>query len=134
MINEASLTGRLLRAENELRALKTAHERGLGTIKLCKHLQYVTKEATQSPIWCDIVFTINLSPKSEPYPLIKLYPQLTKVFVGIYFINTFTIVNNGYTILVSAEAVLPAAASSIPVKIISTSDIQSVSYQIREEN
>lgn len=134
MINDASLTGRIIRAERELLALKTVHNRGLGTIRLYPYWEYVNKGATQYPVWCDIVFTINLSPKSEPYPLIKLYPQLTKVYVGIYFINTFTIVNNGYTILVSAEAVLPAAESSIPVKIMSTSDIQSVSYQIREEN
>lgn len=133
-MDENDLVRRLLRAENELRDLKTVHNRGLGTIRLYSRWVYVNKEATQSPIWCNIVFTINLPPKSEPYPLVKLYPRLTKVVVGIYFINTFTIVNDGYTILVSAAAVLPSTESSIPVKIISTSDIQSVSYQIIEDN
>ena len=80
-----------------------------------------------------VVFTINVKSSAEPFPLLKMYPQLTDVFVGIYYVNTFTVLSDGYTVKVSAEAVLPSAAANIPVRLVSTSEIDSVTYQIIEE-
>lgn len=132
-MDEAELTTRLIRAENELQSLKTAHSRGLGSIQVYSQDIYVTKGATAAPVWCDIVFTINIKSSAEPFPLLKMYPQLTKVFVGIYYINTFTVSSDGYTVKLSAEAVLPSTAANIPVRLVSTSEINSVTYQIIEE-
>lgn len=134
MINEAGLAARILRTENELRALKTAHNRGLGAIRLYSIKIYVKKDETSSPVWGRVLFTINLHRSSEPFPLLKIWPNLLDGFVGVYYVNRFSVSNDGFTISASAEVVLPSVAANIPVKIVSTSEIESASYSIVEDN
>lgn len=133
-MDEMELVTGLIRAENELRNLKTAHNRGLGTIRLYSIKIYVKKEETSSPVWGRVLFTINLHRSSEPFPLLKIWPNLLDGSVGVYYVNRFSVSNDGFTISASAEAVLPSAAASIPVKIVSTSEIESASYSIVEDN
>lgn len=130
MNDENSLARRLINAENELLALKTAHKRGLGTIKLYSILGYIHKEATASPFMGDVAITVSIDRNSEPFPLISLACKYTTSAVGQILMSKLKASSDGYTIYILGDAILPAAKSDTVIKVISTSDIESIDYQL----
>lgn len=132
MNDENSLARRLINAKNELRALKTAHNRGLGTIKLYSSAIDIQKPTTQSPLFGDVTVTINIDPDNEPFPFISTATKFTTSSVGIIILSKLKASNDGYTIYASGDVVLPAAASSTPMKVVSTSPISSITYVLTE--
>lgn len=72
------LVQRLKAAKRELTALKTAHRRGLGLLKVYDKI--VSLEIPQDPSYYYYVeFDITFAQGSSPYPFIELIP---KVFSG----------------------------------------------------
>lgn len=129
-MDESEMTTRLIRAENELRDLKTAHNRGLGTIKLFSQLLNVNKPATTGVIYGDIYFTIAIASDSEPFPMIRIYPKYTTANFGVPLVNRIKLSDDGYIVYMAATIVMTSAAATYQMKIVSTSEIQSVSYTI----
>lgn len=66
------LVQRLKAAKRELTALKTAHRRGLGLLKI--YAEDAEIEEQQTGLW-NIIITITFATNSTPYPFAYIEPQ-----------------------------------------------------------
>lgn len=71
-MNNEFLT-RLIRAENELRDLKTAHERGLGVVDFYSRTASMT---VAGPYSKDITVTATAAPDEPTPPFVQLTPRI----------------------------------------------------------
>lgn len=69
------LSARLKAAKRELTALKTAHERGLGNLRVYEFQDTIPSAGHQDEAWT-LMISIDFDEKFSPYPFIYLIPTI----------------------------------------------------------
>lgn len=119
------LVERLKRAKKELTALKTAHKRGVGLLKVYE--EDVAPEPPDYTRW-ELTMTVNFGVDSTPFPFVYAVAK-TLDESTYYFVAGFTQENieytNEHTVKVAGEF---WSENPVPIRILSTAPVENVSY------
>lgn len=119
------LTQRLIRAKEELTALKTAHKRGVGMLKVFE--ENIAPQASDSTPW-DLTITLAFDPSTTPYPFVYAIAKTLDESV-YYFSAGFTQeeieYTNEHTVKVAGSF---WSSNAVPIRILSTAPVSNVSY------
>ena len=119
------LVERLKRAKEELTALKTAHKRGVGLLKVFE--ENIAPKAPDHTPW-DLTITLTFGANTAPYPFVYAIAK-TLDESSYFFAAGFTQEEIEYT----SEHTVKIAGSfwsenAVPIRILSTAPVESVSY------
>lgn len=119
------LTARLKAAKRELTALKTAHQRGLGLLRIYRE---TVIPDNQDGIY-DAAVTVTFVEGSAPYPFVTVvgYYDTQNLYDSSFAVDELEYQNNGMTAIFSGE--LTVDSSGVwPKKfdVLSTAPIQSI--------
>lgn len=82
------LSQRLKQAKRELTALKTAHRRGLGLVKVYKYVHYFENDNIDPPGTFTGTLTINFAQSASPFPFFYVLSDTEKSY---YYENYYSI-------------------------------------------
>jgi len=117
---------RLKHAKRELTALKTACQRGLGTVKIYSETAAGLEVGHTSGSWA-VTITANLDQAFAAYPFMMVVPQVDSSFAYSLEVTSMQYEDSGYTAKFKANWKYDANAGGV-VTIYSTSPIDSVSF------
>ena len=127
------LTMRLKAAKRELLALKTAHTRGLGNVRIYVRTENIDPTGHTSGVW-QLKFTIDFDPRFTAYPFVNVAPAMTNS--GGYTMELYEqqYSNNGYSMVVTAYWWRrTSSGNTYSIQFNSTSPIIGLSYTWKEE-
>lgn len=120
-MNEADFSKRLISAQNEILALKTAHERGSSPVSLYT-------EDISLPMVADVTYllTVQIAPDSAPNPLIQvLLPFFESKYGRFGYYETPDYPDTAYTFYRKVRWV---RSQTFTFRVISSSKIANVSF------
>lgn len=121
------LVQRFKNAKSELTALKTAHIRGIGNLRVYKE----TVRFTGSAVFLEGTVTINFSQNFAAYPFVYLLGYGVDLD-GMHFISmdpeSVNYTNNGYTAVFEGEALYDPEYIPNKFDVYSTSPMTSITY------
>lgn len=119
------LVEKLKWAKQELTALKTAHKRGVGMLRIYE--ENIAPQASDGTPW-DLTITLTFGADTAPYPFVYAIAK-TLSESSYFFAAGFTQEEIDYT---SEHEVKVAgsfwAGNPVPIRILSTAPVESVSY------
>lgn len=119
------LVERLKRAKEELTALKTAHKRGVGMLKVFE--ENIAPQAPDQTPW-NLTITLTFGADTAPYPFVyavaKTLDETSYVFAAGFTQENIEYANE-HTVKVAGEF---WASNPVPTRILSTAPVESVSY------
>ena len=121
-----TLANRIKYVKQELTNLKTAHERGLGMVKIYSY-NYGTPPV---PATGNFIVNINFNTDFASYPMFQIGPTLLSVSSGSYWFGlpNARYTNNGYTAIVTMPQDFAEFYRYSSLRIACTSPISSVTY------
>lgn len=118
------LSKRLIAAKRELTALKTAHRRGLGLLKVYRYDYDIPPPTGELSFYR---LTVNITFETSPYPFVQRYIIAQDITSNLFFANEEIVyTNSGWGAELKAVYLI---ASHYPLVINSTSPITSMSYE-----
>lgn len=122
------LSRRIKYAKKELTALKTAHRRGLGNVKIYK---YVYDFSSTSINVGTMSVTVNFNQTFSEYPFVFLVgyePTQQLLYASSMDARQIVYFNNGYSVKFTGPAICYPTAIEPKVNIYSTAPVSSVSH------
>lgn len=122
------LSQRIKYAKNELTALKTAHKRGLGNVKIYK---YVYDFSSTGIAVGTMSVTVNFDQTFSEYPfafLVGYEPTQQSLYASSMDAREIVYLNNGYSVKFTGPAICYPTAIEPKVNIYSTAPISSASH------
>lgn len=122
------LSKRIISAKRELTALKTAHKRGLGNIKIYK---YVYDFSSTGINIGTMSVTVNFNQSFSEYPfayLVGYEPSQQLLYASSMDAQEIVYFNNGYSVKFTGPAICYPTAIEPKVNIYSTAPVSSVSH------
>lgn len=119
------LVERLKRAKEELTALKTAHKRGVGLLKVFE--ENISPQAPDQTPW-ELTMTISFGANSTPYPFMYTLAKTmdeSDYFWSFGFREEEIEFTDEHTIKVAGEF---WSENPVPIRILSIAPVESVSY------
>lgn len=124
-----TLADRIKAINKELTALKTAHKRGLGNLRIYSKKVEIDPTGHEAPRFWGFEVTIDFDNKFASYPFAYMLPTMSDSgATSVTQQRAFTYTNNGFTIRFKAIYYFSSVDSS-SFTIISTSPVTSVSYR-----
>ena len=120
-----TLADRIKYVKQELTNLKTAHERGLGMVKIYSYLY----SSPTVPATGNFIVNINFNQDFASYPMFQIGTIMISIGIGLYWFGLPNVryTNNGYTAIVTIPEEY-AFYFSYGLRISCTSPISSVTY------
>ena len=122
-----TLSQRLKYAKRELTALKTAHPRGLGNLRVYRRSETIVTPGS-SGIY-NATITATFSSLFAPYPYVQAVPGPTPDHVIILQFKDFEYNSNGMGFTAILTGWFTAGSVAIPYKILSLAPVESVNVQ-----
>lgn len=119
------LVERLKRAKKELTALKTAHKRGVGLLKVFE--ENIAPQAPDHTPW-DLTITLTFGANTAPYPFVyAIAKSLSEedYYWSFGFTQEEIEYANEHTVNVAGEF---WSSNPVPTRILSTAPVESISY------
>ena len=124
-----TLADRLKAIKQELTALKTAHKRGLGNLRIYSKTVEVDSTGHESPRFWGLEITINFDTRFASYPFAYMLPTISDSgAASLTQQRAFSYTNNGFTIEFKALYYFSGPDTS-SFTILSSSPVTSVSYR-----
>lgn len=120
------LTMRIKAAKRELLALKTAHTRGLGNVKIYSSDITIDPTGHTSSFW-DIVVSINFDPSYVAYPFVNITPTISQNREHTLEVVGQDYSNGGYSL--NAQFIWRYKAGANSIKVSATAPIIGYSYR-----
>lgn len=121
-----TLADRIKAINKELTALKTAHKRGLGNLRIYSKEVEIDPTGHGSGFFF-LEFTVNFDDRFGAYPFAYVNGRQPEDDSGAPGVMAFTYTNNGYSL--KSSLVYTVSSLSAKLNIISTSPVKSVSYR-----
>ena len=125
-----TLSERLKYARRELTALKTAHPRGLGNLRVYRKSGSLTSPSGSRKDY-NIIMDITFGASYKPYPFAQVIKGPDPGTVFLFNFEEFEYTNSGMGVRVTASGRFNAGAS-MPYEILSLAPVASVSTQWEE--
>ena len=123
-----TLAQRLKFAKQEITALKTAHQRGFGLLKIYRtEYKFSDIPGVLDTHSYDAITTINFSQNYAPYPFAYLNGQFVSWFSSLD-VKQIQYSNNGYTITFTGDAFYYTSLGLDKMTLYSTAPPTSISY------
>lgn len=119
------LSLRIKEAKRELTALKTAHKRGLGNVKIYTYDFNIDPTGHDTGIW-ELVVRVDFDSSFAAYPFVYIAPQIGQSFSYSLEVATTDYRNDGYTAFV--RCIWGYENGMTKSTVVSTSPIVNVSY------
>lgn len=124
-----TLSERLKYARRELTALKTAHPRALGNLRVYRRSEVLTSTAGSRELF-EILITLAFSTNYAPFPFTELVGGQMPSGVGLFEVEEFEYSNDGMSATAKASGLFNAGAS-MPYEVLSMAPVVSISTQWR---
>lgn len=137
-MSQNMLVERLKFAKRELTALKTAHTRGFGLLKIYKETLYFSDLGIEEgDIYSDATLTIKFSRDFPPNPFVYTLGDVNvvSVFTGelaSFIVSTSSTADNGYTTILKGTAIyyITQRLTFEKIEIFSTAPITSLNLTV----
>lgn len=120
------LTMRIKAAKKELLALKTAHTRGLGNVKIYSSTITIDPTGHTSSFW-DIAVSIDFDPSYVAYPFVNITPTISQNREHTLEVVGQDYSNGGYSL--NAQFIWRYKAGTNSIKVFATAPIVGYSYR-----
>ena len=120
------LTMRIKAAKKELLALKTAHTRGLGNVKIYSSDITIDPTGHTSSFW-DIAVSIDFDPSYVAYPFVNITPTISQNREHTLEVVGQDYSNGGYSL--NAQFIWRYKAGTNSIKVFATAPIVGYSYR-----
>lgn len=120
-----TLAQRLKFAKRELTALKTAHRRGLGNLRVYRRNELLTPPYSERDIY---VITIKLSFSSNfaPFPYIQVVQGAENPSIPRFIFEDFEYYSDGMGATVVASGLFDSGSPSMPYEILSLAPVTNI--------
>lgn len=128
-MSQNMLVDRLKAAKRELTALKTAHKRGLGNLRVYTHKYEIPYSGHESGLW-NLVITVSFETSFTAYPFVYILSTRSSgsgFFAALLIQATMEYINSGYGARIGT--VFDKQSTDNSFTVISTSPVTSVSYE-----
>lgn len=120
------LTMRIKAAKRELLALKTAHTRGLGNVKIYSSTITIDPTGHTSSFW-DIEVSIDFDPSYVAYPFVNITPAISQNREHTLEVVGQDYSNGGYSL--NAQFIWRYKTGTNSIKVFATAPIIDYSYR-----
>lgn len=130
-MNQNLLVERLKFAKRELTALKTAHLRGLGNLRVYRRLETLITPAVERGSY-ELFIEISFSSNYAPYPFVNVLAGPEIDGVALYGFDEFEYTENGRKARVVGGGLFYRPSLALEYEIISTAPVNNISVTWRE--
>lgn len=123
-----TLSQRLKYAKRELTALKTAHPRGLGNLRVYRRSEILVPPSSERELYT-ITIKLFFSPDFAPFPYIEVVKGSENPDIALFSFEDFEYFNNGMGATSIASGLFYEGAPSMPYEILSLAPVTNIETQ-----